>query len=130
MPGRPSKLLSLDVPCDLNAPAVVRRAFADFDDDGSALADAILVASELVANAVLHSGASADHMVRVRASLQPQRDVLLISVHDPGFSGESAQPDRSEHGGWGLRIVERLAQQWGAERREGYRVWAELAVRR
>jgi hypothetical protein len=70
-------------------------------------------------------------MVRVRASLQG--DLLLISVRDPGFSGETAQPDRSEPsevGGWGLRIVEQLAQRWGTERPDGYRVWAELAVRR
>jgi hypothetical protein len=28
-----------------------------------------------------------------------------------------------------LRIVEQLAQRWGSERPDGYRVWAELAVR-
>jgi anti-sigma regulatory factor (Ser/Thr protein kinase) len=131
MPDRPSELLSLDIPCDRNAPAVIRAALAEFDEDGLSLADVILVASELVTNAVLHSGGAADQMVSVRASLQ--RDLLLISVHDPGLSGKSAQPNRSKQsklGGWGLRIVEQLAQRWGTERPDGYRVWAELAVRR
>jgi anti-sigma regulatory factor (Ser/Thr protein kinase) len=126
----PLELLSLDIPCDPGAPAAVRGALAEFDEDDLSLADGILVASELVTNAVLHSGCAADHRVRVQASLRGDR--LLISVHDPGISGESAQPrheGHSELGGWGLRIVEQLAQRWGSERPDGYRVWAELAVR-
>src|SRR5436190_6674054 len=130
MAERPLELVSLDIPCDQHAPAVVRGALAEFEDDDLSLADGMLVASELVTNAVLHSGCTADHMVSVRASVW--RDRLLISVHDPGISGESAEPGRSEHrglGGWGLRVVEQLAQRWGSERPDGYRVWAELAVR-
>lgn len=91
----------------------------------------MLVASELVTNAVLHSGCASDHRLKVRATLQ--RDRLLISVHDPGISGASVQPRRPEHsalGGWGLQIAEQLAERWGSERPDGYRVWAELAVRR
>ena len=129
MPDRPSNLLSLDIPCDRNAPAVVRGALAEFDEDGVSLADGILVASELVTNAVLHSGGTADHRVNVHASLQQGR--LLISVHDPGLSGETAQPNRFEQskvGGLGLRIVEQLARRWGTERPDGYRVWAELEL--
>jgi anti-sigma regulatory factor (Ser/Thr protein kinase) len=131
MVERPLELLSLDIPCDRNAPAFVRGALAEFDDGELSLADGMLVASELVTNAVLHSGCTADDVVRVRASLR--RDRLVISVHDPGISGESAQPRRSEHrelGGWGLRVVEQLAQRWGSERPDGYRVWAELEARR
>jgi anti-sigma regulatory factor (Ser/Thr protein kinase) len=131
MAERPLELVSLDIPCDRHAPALVRGALAEFEDDDLSLADGMLVASELVTNAVLHSGCTADHMVSVRARLR--RDRLLISVHDPGISGESAEPRRSERpelGGLGLRVVEQLAQRWGSERPDGYRVWAELAVRR
>ena len=124
-----SDILSLEVPCDRNAPATVRDALAEVDGVGSSLSDGLLVASELVTNAVLHSGCEMDQLLEVRASLR--RDRLMISVHDPGNSGERAQPRRegSELGGWGVRIVERLARRWGSERPDGYPVWAELEVR-
>jgi anti-sigma regulatory factor (Ser/Thr protein kinase) len=124
-----SDLLALDLPCDPGAPAAVRQALADVDEAGWPVGDAMLIASELVTNAVLHSGCSADHTVSVRASQRGNR--ILIAVHDPGLSRRPAEPRRHEgsaFGGWGLRIVEQLADRWGAERPDGYRVWAELAM--
>lgn len=129
MAERPEEVLSLDVPCDRRAPAVVRSALDRIEGLGWALGDAMLVASELVTNAVLHSGCTAAEPLKVRAILGGER--LVISVQDPGLSGESAQPrptnDLNPHG-WGLRIVEQLASRWGSERTGGYRVWAELPV--
>lgn len=128
MPDRSPDVVSLDVPCDRKAPAVVRKALAEIDlrwpvDDG------ILVATELVNNAVLHSVCTSDHKLNVRARVRQDR--LVISVHDPGRSGQTANPRRtdvSEPGGWGLRIVEQLSSRWGFERPDGYVVWAELPV--
>ena len=54
---------------------------------------------------------------------------LLISVHDPGRTAQSAEPahhTRLEPGGWGLQLIETLSLRWGTERPDGYRVWAEL----
>jgi anti-sigma regulatory factor (Ser/Thr protein kinase) len=123
------ELLSLEVPCNRDAPGKVRRALARDDRLGRLRDDGILVASELVANAVLHSGCETDHTLQVRARLHDES--LLISVHDPGLSGHGAVR-RHDHdarpGGWGLQIVEQLARCWGAERPDGYRVWAELTV--
>jgi anti-sigma regulatory factor (Ser/Thr protein kinase) len=121
------ELLSLDLPCDADAPGVVRRALREITRLGPCLPDGTLVASELVANAVLHSGCRIDQRIRVRANLD--RDRLLISVHDPGLSGGHAapgSPSDSRAGGRGLQIVDQLARRWGAERPGGYRVWAEL----
>jgi hypothetical protein len=49
-------LLSLDVACDARAPAIVRTALSGTHDAGWPLDDALLVSSELVTNAVRHSG--------------------------------------------------------------------------
>jgi anti-sigma regulatory factor (Ser/Thr protein kinase) len=125
-----SELLSLDVPCDRHAPAVVRDALGEVHDGGGwALDDGLLVASELVTNAVRHSGCAPDHTLQVSVDLA--RDSLVISVHDPGLSRRRAEPrtpDEPEPGGWGLRIIEQLATRWGAARPDGYLVWAELPV--
>jgi anti-sigma regulatory factor (Ser/Thr protein kinase) len=123
-----SEFLALEVPCDQDAPAVVRRALAEIGGEWP-LEDGVLVASELVTNAVLHSDCSPEETLEVRAGLRLGR--FIISVRDPGLSGRSAAPrstDVSEPGGWGLRIVEQLAHRWGAERQDGYLVWAELAA--
>jgi anti-sigma regulatory factor (Ser/Thr protein kinase) len=120
---------SLEVRCDAHAPRVVRDSLAAAHDGGWSLEDGLLVASELVTNAVRHSGCLGAHDLRVE--IGRRSDSLLISVHDPGLSGDGAEPVRSEHsepGGWGLQVVERLTLRWGSERHDGYRVWAELPV--
>ena len=119
----------MEVPCNLHAAVTVRDALADVHDGAWSLDDGRLVASELVGNAVRHSGCLDEHQLRVAVRLRNER--LLISVHDPGLSGLAAQPageDSLAPGGWGLRIVEQLTEAWGAERPDGYRVWAELAT--
>jgi anti-sigma regulatory factor (Ser/Thr protein kinase) len=69
MTAQPRDLLALEVPCDRDAPAVVRKALAAIDG-GLPVEDGILVASELVTNAVVHSGCTADHDLKIRATVQ------------------------------------------------------------
>jgi anti-sigma regulatory factor (Ser/Thr protein kinase) len=123
-----AELLSLEVPCDSNAPRVVRNALAKFDSLGWVLGDITLVASELVTNAVLHSGCAREDVLRVEVRVR--RGGVEISVQDPGLSDQIAQPRPQEEleGGWGLRVVEQLTTRWGSERGSGYRVWAEVAL--
>jgi len=94
--------------------------------DGHVLADAELVVSELVTNSVQHAGLSADDFVRVGAAVSD--GVLRLEVDNPGATGTIARRDPdSEHSGFGLRIVEALADVWGVSRKGHTRVWVELA---
>lgn len=122
------EVLALEVPCDRDAPGRVRQALMDLESLGWVLGDVMLVASELVTNAVLHSGCLDHHQLKVRAGLGDRQ--IRISVTDPGLSGDDAEiPElRGSAGGWGLRIVDQLAAEWGAERDDGYRVWAEMSL--
>jgi anti-sigma regulatory factor (Ser/Thr protein kinase) len=129
MSEQAAEVLSLNIPCNRRAPGLVRAALDETEGLGWVLGDAMLVASELVTNAVLHSGCSAAELLEVKAVLASER--LVISVQDPGRSGKAAEPmpaDDLRPNGWGLRIVEQLASRWGSERRGGYRVWAELPL--
>jgi anti-sigma regulatory factor (Ser/Thr protein kinase) len=122
-------VLSLEVPCDRDAPGTVRQALLDLDSLGWVVGDVMLVASELVTNAVLHSGCLDEHRLKVRACLSAGH--IRISVWDPGLSGRTARVEtavRRDAGGWGLQIVDQLAAEWGAERGDGYRVWAKLPL--
>jgi len=123
---RSQDLLRLQVRCDVYAARHVRKRLAGvLGEDGSSVEDACLIATELVGNAVRHSGCDEEDVLDVRIARNGRR--LLISVHDPGLSGNHAVPrDDDEPGGLGLQIVDSLAERWGAERPDGYLVWAEL----
>jgi anti-sigma regulatory factor (Ser/Thr protein kinase) len=81
---------------------------------------AALVVSELVANAVEYGRAP----VVVVAALDSQR--LRLEVCDGGC-GQPVLRRPAAGGGWGLTIVDRLAQRWGTAS-DPVRVWCELAV--
>jgi anti-sigma regulatory factor (Ser/Thr protein kinase) len=117
--------LRLRLPCDSQAPSAVREALRELDV-GWIAGDAMLVASELVTNAVVHSGCTDQELIDVRIELDPDR--LLIAVRDPGTSGATAHVrEDGTFGGMGLRVVEQLARRWRSERSDGHHVWAELA---
>ena len=120
--------LRMCVRCDEFAPVAVRKAMTGLSDLGWVLGDAMLVASELVTNAVRHSHCTEHEFLNVCITRDGR---LRITVLDPGGSGRDAQiVDRPvELGGLGLKVVEQLATTWGTERRDdGYRVWAELEL--
>lgn len=124
-----AELLSISVRCDEHAPRAVREALAGIPGLGWVLGDAMLVASELVTNAVLHSSCTAEDLLEVRVSRDGR---LRLCVVDPGGSGREATitERQAELGGMGLKIVDQLADDWGSQRdRDGHRVWAELRIR-
>ena len=86
--------------------------------------DAVLIASELAANSVMHS-ASAGEFFTVRCDVHP--GYLWIEVEDLGGPWQLAQPDDRPHG---LDIIGALAgpDNWGADTtRDGDRiVWVRL----
>jgi anti-sigma regulatory factor (Ser/Thr protein kinase) len=85
---------------------------------------ATLLVSELVANAVLHTGTPIEVVIHTG----DQGDAVRIEVHD----GNPQLPVRKHYStmsgtGRGLLLVERMASSWGAERTAGGKVvWFEL----
>ncbi|MET9885570.1 ATP-binding protein [Streptomyces sp. NPDC006430] len=90
-------------------------------DDSAA--DALLMVSEVVANACLHAGGPTSLLLRCTA------ERLRIEVTDGSpvapvvrFPSTPARP-----GGRGLLIVEQLAREWGSEPSDGGKcVWVEV----
>lgn len=123
------ELARITVPCDSGAPVVVRRRLEALPNLGWVLGDAMLVATELVTNAVRHS--MCDEGERLVVSVDKQADHIRISVRDPGTSGGTARiaEKNDGFGGLGLRIVERLSTHWGSNRQpDGYEVWAQMPL--
>lgn len=91
------------------------------------LDDLLVIVSELVTNAVMHSGCSPAEAIFIHVTGDGQR--VRIAVHDPGHSDQIPEtPARppAQGGGLGLRLVDGLAHRWGVDRPNGRRVWAEL----
>jgi hypothetical protein len=80
---------------------------------------AVLVASELATNAIIHAATP------YRVSIDTN-DVIRIEVSDesPQLPAAAPTPDRA----WGLQIVDKLSATWGASPFNGYWkvVWAEI----
>ncbi|HUH08210.1 MAG TPA: SpoIIE family protein phosphatase [Egibacteraceae bacterium] len=91
---------------------------------GSLVADARLIVSELLSNALLHAGAPARLVVR----LVPGGARLEVSDASSTLPIRTL-PAEEEMTGRGLRVVEGLARDWGAERTsDGKVVWALLST--
>ena len=114
----------IELPRSAGAGALARRhleqTYAD-DMTTTALADAILVLTELVNNAVFHGVGAIVLRTQLHAS------GLRIEVVDEGTGKAPAIRDQPPggSGGWGLRIVDRLALGWGAYEGTTH-VWADV----
>ena len=86
------------------------------------LYDASLCLAELVSNAVRHPCEVGD----VDLTVAIADDRLRVEVADPGHGFEIRPPGNGREGGWGLQIVDRLADGWGIEAGERTVVWFEI----
>jgi anti-sigma regulatory factor (Ser/Thr protein kinase) len=118
------KLLELELPRERSCGVLARRALEDRADDlaPEILDDLKLLVSELVDNAYLHGKG------RMWLKLERSDQRLRVEVVDEG-EGAAVQvrPEPTAHGGYGLRIVEELAETWGAYEGTTH-VWAELQL--
>jgi anti-sigma regulatory factor (Ser/Thr protein kinase) len=118
--------LSVDIPCDPCAPARARRAVEALSTDlaPDVVADVKLLVSELVTNSVKYGRSEC-----VRLELSGDGDgALRVEVVDEGGGFVPVARDRpaTEAGGWGLHLVQTLADRWGVAA-EASRVWFEIA---
>ncbi|MBT2366825.1 ATP-binding protein [Streptomyces sp. ISL-10] len=84
---------------------------------------ALLVLSELVTNAVRHAHVSPGREIETR--YLREADGVRIEVHDAADERPAARVPE-ESGGWGLGLVDTLADRWGVDKRDGVgkSVWA------
>ena len=94
--------------------------------------NAELLVSELVTNSVRHAGLPEE--ASIEFSVRASSEVLMVEVADAGQGFDHASPPGprvaagvAEPSGWGLFLVDRLSDRWGAVEMDGEtRVWFEL----
>jgi anti-sigma regulatory factor (Ser/Thr protein kinase) len=121
---------SRSLPADTTAPGLARQFVVDvlrgWSVDEEVVERAELCVSELVTNAVIHTGTSPT------VSVSNDGESVLLTVHDTGSrsnirSAEAVGPDGVS--GRGLSLVEALARSWNVEHTTGgTSVWCELPL--
>ncbi|HEY3481004.1 MAG TPA: ATP-binding protein, partial [Streptomyces sp.] len=116
----------------------VRSALADWTSQGlpepagfadRVVDDGLLLASELVTNAVVHAGTTVDVLCRLDLARQPAGLVIEVSDQHPSrvLRGDDRQSCDSREGGRGLQLVAALSDSWGITyRRDRKTVWCRL----
>jgi anti-sigma regulatory factor (Ser/Thr protein kinase) len=117
--------VDVELPSSTEAPASARRALGKLTGHVSEgrLRDLALLVSELVTNAVRHAAGE-----RLRLIVTLDSSALRVEVHDPGsgFEPRSPEPDPARPSGWGLFLVDELADRWGVDRTPRTLVWFEM----
>ena len=126
-----------ELPASVESPRAARRLVREqlgglgVDTEGESAQAAVLVASEMMTNAVVH----ACEPIRIEIDLR-QDGVLRLAVFDgdPGYVPERTWPAPGEVGGWGVELVRLLSDSWGFGPRtdgvDGKEVWAEFDLDR
>ena len=94
--------------------------------DTEVLEDVRLLVTELVTNSVRHAEQPQDGWVHLKIAASDDR--VRVEVSDPGTGFEPAHRDRpiTEASGWGLFLVDKVADRWGVECDRVTRVWFEI----
>lgn len=121
------------LPFELSTPSIARTRLAAFltvhRASSDVIDDALIVISEMIANAVSHGMPTQDGSIEISWSINGT--LLELSVHDGGDGGESLKPvdfDEDSLSGRGLSIINRVADRWWVDMSQGTRVNAELLI--
>jgi anti-sigma regulatory factor (Ser/Thr protein kinase) len=120
--------ISVEFDAGPSAAAWARNALFALDQrvDEEVLADVRLLVSELVTNSVRHSDVGPGDTVGLDVTLDARRIRVEVSDSGRGFEPRPRKPGQSKAGGWGLFLVDRLADRWGVARNHFTHVWFEI----
>lgn len=118
-----------EIPLGPRAAADARAALnrLQYQVPPAVLADVRLLVSELVTNSYRHAGAGSGATATLAVDVDRGRIHVDVADRGAGFEPtlpRNGPPDRSS--GWGLTIVDRVADRWGVSRDDGTHVWFEL----
>jgi anti-sigma regulatory factor (Ser/Thr protein kinase) len=117
--------LERTVPAAASARAAVSRRCEPLGLDASLLQSLILLVSEVVSNAVRHSGGRPEAPIELVASFDEEKIRVSVTDAGNGFVPRPRDP-ASTSDGYGLYLLEKVAARWGVESEGDTKVWFEL----
>jgi anti-sigma regulatory factor (Ser/Thr protein kinase) len=124
--------VSIQLEAGPSAAALARNALVPIERkvDEDLMADVRLLVSELVTNSVRHADMPPPGSVSLDVSLDARKIHVEVRDTGRGFEPRGRRDGQSKAGGWGLYLVERLADRWGVMRNSFTRVWFEIDLGR
>jgi anti-sigma regulatory factor (Ser/Thr protein kinase) len=116
LPGRPDAVPRARQAIRELEPGLERALFANLR----------LLVSELVTNSVRHAHAAAPASLELRATVFTDHVRVEVGDHGRGFDPSEQVPNRDTATGWGLYLVDQLADRWGVANTHGTNVWFEI----
>ena len=87
--------------------------------------EAVLATDELVSNAIRHASSETDGRIGLRFEVTPRIVRIVVTDGSPAFDW-SGRRDVGEAGGFGLVLVDEIADRWGLSLDGKKAVWFEL----
>ena len=109
------------------AAASARRALDGLTLPPDRVALVRLLVSELVTNSIRHGALDADQPVRLTARVTGDRVRVEVADAGAGFAPRSGGPQPRKDG-WGLVLLDALAERWGVEQSGATTVWFEVPL--
>jgi integral membrane sensor domain MASE1/anti-sigma regulatory factor (Ser/Thr protein kinase) len=127
-PTAPGEHVALRLPAEPGAIPLARQAIEKLEPvlEHALLVNVRLLVSELVTNSIRHAHTPAWASIDLLATAFADRVRVEVGDHGPGFDPRPPDPDRDSPSGWGLYLVDQLADRWGVSRTDGNRVWFEI----
>lgn len=124
--------LQMELERNVEAPGIARAAATGLCQeagvDHSSCFTVVLLVSEIVTNAVLHSEGPQESSIGL--SITVAKDLVRVTVTDAGegFTPKPRDPASREGGGYGLYLLEKSASRWGVSALDGTCVWFEVGL--
>jgi serine/threonine-protein kinase RsbW len=121
------EMLELTLAGGRGAPGLARTALRSLNGSLAGVGHSVLLlVTELVTNAVQHAGTGPDRMVQVKLECSARHVRGEVIDDGPGFEQRLGHRIDPVEDGFGLTLVDQLADRWGVDVNEGTRVWFEI----
>ena len=124
----PEKRIVVSLPGRPGAVPRARQAIRELEPglERALFANMRLLVSELVTNSVRHAHAAPPASLELRATVFADHVRVEVADHGHGFDPSAQVPNRDTAAGWGLYLVDQLADRWGVANTHGTSVWFEI----
>jgi serine phosphatase RsbU (regulator of sigma subunit)/integral membrane sensor domain MASE1/anti-sigma regulatory factor (Ser/Thr protein kinase) len=118
----------VQLPGNPDAVPLARRAIEELDPglERALCANLRLLVSELVTNSIRYADAPATAAVELHGIVFHDRVRVEVTDHGSGFEPPTGTPDADSRSGWGLYLVDQLADRWGVTSDGGTGAWFEI----